>query len=204
MLNSSSNTIVSTLTVNAENDAPVVTATAGALGYTENDAATAIDPGLTLSDSDSANLVSATVQITGGYVNGQDLLGFTNQNGITGSFDPGTGTLTLSGTASVAAYQAAMRSVTYLNNSENPNAADHPGGGFQAQQAAAETAAAVQQHRRGGRVGQIGAGGGDLRARRHFDGVLRAVGVGQHRGGGAGLHGDALGDHQLLTGLQLQ
>jgi len=29
---------------------------------------------------------SATVQITGGYVNGEDVLGFTTQNGITGSF----------------------------------------------------------------------------------------------------------------------
>ena len=38
---------------------------------------------------------SATVQITGNYVNGQDILGFTNQNGISGSFNAATGTLTL-------------------------------------------------------------------------------------------------------------
>src|SRR5262249_33309070 len=51
-------------------DAPVVTA-GHTLNYTENQAATAIDPAITVTDSDDANLVSATVQITGGYVNGE-------------------------------------------------------------------------------------------------------------------------------------
>ena len=61
------------------------------------------------------------MQITGNYVNGQDVLGFTNQNGITGSFNAATGTLTLTGTATVANYQTALRSVTYVNTSDNPS-----------------------------------------------------------------------------------
>jgi hypothetical protein len=71
-------------TITGTNDAPVVTA-GHAMSYTENQAAIAIDSLITVSDVDTANLASATVQITGNYVNGQDVLGFTNQNGITGS-----------------------------------------------------------------------------------------------------------------------
>jgi hypothetical protein len=111
-----------TINVSAVNDAPVVTA-AHTLNYTENQAATAIDPALTVSDVDSANLASATVQITGNYVNGEDLLAFANTATITGSFDAATGTLTLTGTDSVANYQAALRAVTYVNTSDNPSGA---------------------------------------------------------------------------------
>ncbi|MCS4009047.1 putative thioesterase [Bradyrhizobium elkanii USDA 61] len=100
--------------------APVVTA-GHTLNYTENQAATVIDSAITVTDGDDANLVSATVQITGNYVSGQDVLGFTNQNGITGSFDAVTGTLTLTGSSSVANYQAALASVTYINTSDNPS-----------------------------------------------------------------------------------
>ncbi|MCC8980975.1 cadherin domain-containing protein [Bradyrhizobium acaciae] len=100
--------------------APVVTA-GHTLNYTENQAATAIDTAITVSDADDANLVSATVHITGNYVPGEDVLGFNPQNGITGSFDAATGTLTLTGTSSVANYQAALASVTYFNTSDNPS-----------------------------------------------------------------------------------
>ena len=49
----------------ALNDAPVVTATVSALGYTENQSAVAVDPGLTVTDVDNTSLVGATVAITG-------------------------------------------------------------------------------------------------------------------------------------------
>ena len=119
-VNHASNVVTATVSVTPVNDAPVVTA-GHTLNYTENQAATAIDPAITVSDVDSANLASATVQITGNYVNGQDVLGFTTQNGITGSFNAATGTLTLSGSSSVANYQTALRSVTYVNTSDNPS-----------------------------------------------------------------------------------
>ena len=106
----------------AVNDRPVVIA-GHTLNYTENQIATAIDPAITVSDVDSASLASATVQITGNYVKGEDLLGFTDQNGIHGSFDAATGTLTLTGSSSVADYQTALASVTYVNTSDNPSGA---------------------------------------------------------------------------------
>ena len=114
--------VTDTINVTPVNDAPVVVA-GHTLNYTENQAATAIDGAITVSDVDNANLASATVQITGNYVNGQDVLGFTNQNGITGSFDAATGTLTLTGSSSVANYQTALDSVTYVNTSDNPSGA---------------------------------------------------------------------------------
>ena len=110
------------ITVTAVNDAPVVTA-GHTLNYTENQAATAFDPAITVSDVDSANLASATVQITGNYVNGEDVLAFSNTASITGTFDPSTGKLTLSGSDTVAHYQAALASVTYVNTSDNPSGA---------------------------------------------------------------------------------
>src|SRR5690606_16960187 len=109
------------VTVTAVNDAPVVTTTSGNASFTENGAAVAVDGSLTLSDVDNTTISGATVQITGNYANGQDTLSFTNQNGITGSWDDTTGTLTLTGTATVAQYQAALRSITYSNSSESPS-----------------------------------------------------------------------------------
>ena len=76
--------------------------------YTENDAATQITATLTVSDDDDANIESAEVSISGGF--GEDELLFTNQNGITGSFS--NGVLSLSGSATRANYQTALRSVT--------------------------------------------------------------------------------------------
>jgi VCBS repeat-containing protein len=110
------------ITVNPVNDAPVLTA-GGTLGYTENDAPTAIDTTITVSDVDNANLASATAQITSNYVNGQDVLSFTNTATITGSFNAATGTLTLTGSDTLANYQTALRSVKYANTSDNPSVA---------------------------------------------------------------------------------
>jgi len=120
---SSSAPVTGTINVTPVNDAPVTTA-GGTLNYTENQAATPIDSTVTVADVDSANIASATVQISGNYVNGQDILGFTNQNGITGLFNAATGTLALSGSSSVANYKTALDSVTYFNNSDNPSGLD--------------------------------------------------------------------------------
>ncbi len=92
----------------------------GTLNYTENSGAVAIHSSLNLSDFDSTNLVGATIQFSSGFNASQDLIGFTNQLGITGNYDPTTGVLTLTGTATVANYQTALRSITYANSSDSP------------------------------------------------------------------------------------
>lgn len=98
-----------------------LTTSGSTVTYTENSGPVAIDDQLTLTDADSAMLNSAIVRITGNYDSTQDLLGFTSQSGINGNWDSATGTLTLSGSASVTNYEAALRSVTYLNTSDTPS-----------------------------------------------------------------------------------
>jgi hypothetical protein len=113
-------TVTTTVTPNV---APVVTMTASPLIYLENSGAVAIDPALTVTDIDSPNLVSGVVRIASNFAAGQDVLAVAAQNGITGVYDAPTGVLTLTGSATLAHYETALRSVTYLNTSEDPGAA---------------------------------------------------------------------------------
>jgi len=115
-------TATQTATATPVNAVPVLAATDLTLiNYSENDPPTTILPTLTVNDADSPLLVGATVQIIGGLQSGQDVLGFPNPNGITATYNPGSGTLTLTGTTTVANYQTALRSVTYANTSEAPD-----------------------------------------------------------------------------------
>ncbi|WP_440994871.1 hypothetical protein, partial [Cysteiniphilum litorale] len=110
----------STINVNAVNNLPVITA-GGTLNYTENDAASVIDGTITVSDEDDTHIEEATVTITANYVNGEDILAFVDTANITGSFNASTGELTLSGSDTLANYEAALRGVTYQNTSDNPS-----------------------------------------------------------------------------------
>jgi len=98
---------------------PVLTLSNGSLAYTEGQGAAAIDPQLTVSDPGSGSLIGATVELAG-YVQGQDVLAFPGGEGISSTWDSSTGTLSLSGTATVVQYQAALQSVTYTNTSNDP------------------------------------------------------------------------------------
>lgn len=110
-----------TLTITDVDESPVLTISGGTAAFTEDAGAVSVDSGLTVSDPENADLVGAEVRFDSGFVAGQDDLLFTNQSGISGSYNPTSGILTLSGTASVAAYETALRSVTYSNSSQNPN-----------------------------------------------------------------------------------
>jgi hypothetical protein len=87
-----------------------------ALAYTAGSPAVPVTGALTVSSADATTLAGATVSITSGLVASEDSLGFTSQNGITGSYNASTGVLTLTGTASLANYQAALQSVTYSDS----------------------------------------------------------------------------------------
>ena len=98
---------------------PTLTPTAGDLVYTEDDGPVPVDPGLALSDPDSPALAGAAVAI-GGYVPGQDLLGYALPAGLTAEFDADRGVLTFTGPAPLDTYQSLLRSVTYANASHAP------------------------------------------------------------------------------------
>ena len=124
--------LVNTTTAGNQSDPSVTSLAGGGVAVAWEDAtgvrAQIFDdpPSLTITDVDDTNIESATVAITSGFVPGEDVLGFSDQNGITGnsSYDPDTGilTLTLTGSASLAAYEAAFKSVTYENTSDDPSA----------------------------------------------------------------------------------
>ena len=109
-----------TVNVTAVNDAPLVSGAGNSLGYTEQAAAIVLDGALALSDPDNTTLASAKVTISAGFVAG-DTLNFVNQNGISGAYNAATHILTLTGVSSLANYQAALRSVTFFSNSDNPD-----------------------------------------------------------------------------------
>jgi hypothetical protein len=110
------------IAVTGVNDKPVLAASDGSAAWTEGDPGVAVDPGISASDVDSDSFAGATVAISSGYVSG-DSLGFSDQGGITGVFDGETGVLTLSGSGTVAEYEAALRSVTFQSSSDDPTGA---------------------------------------------------------------------------------
>jgi hypothetical protein len=76
-----------------------------------------LDPGVLIVD-DSSTLTGATVTVGGVVIGGNDTLSFTAPpgSGITGVWNSSTKTLTLTGAATVAAYQTALRSVTFATS----------------------------------------------------------------------------------------
>ncbi|MEO5371754.1 MAG: Ig-like domain-containing protein, partial [Magnetococcus sp. DMHC-1] len=116
-------TDTASITVTAVNDTPMVTPGADS-AYVEGGPAILVAPGISLMDVDSGELLTgATITITGHYQSGQDVLGFANTGNISGHWDAATGTLTLTGSDTVANYQAALRQVTFTNLSQDPTAA---------------------------------------------------------------------------------
>lgn len=109
-------------TVTAVNDPPVLAdIETTPLDYTENATATIITNTITVTDVDDTNLESAVISISDNYQSEQDILSFTDANGIFGTWVEATGILTLNGSASLADYQMALRSIRYFNNSDNPS-----------------------------------------------------------------------------------
>ena len=110
------------VTIRSTNTPPsLLTNSAGALQFLEKDPALDVTPALTVQDVDSPNMIGAAVKITGNYQQGQDQLLFVNTAKIQGSWDVLTGTLSLSGLDTQANYQAALRTVKYVNTSNNPS-----------------------------------------------------------------------------------
>jgi VCBS repeat-containing protein len=102
------------------NDAPILILSPAPLEYVAGDEPLPVDSALELSDPDAGDSIrSATIRIVG-YVEGEDVLRFASKYGITGRFDAETGILSLNGVATPAGYQAALRSVTYINLSAEP------------------------------------------------------------------------------------
>jgi len=113
---------------------PTITTDSGSAAFVAGDNTTstpvAVDTGITFSDGSAGTAASATVQITGNFNSGEDLLAFTNDSSTTGnivaSYDTGTGVLTLTSagaTATIAQWQHALGTITYTDTAITPNTA---------------------------------------------------------------------------------
>lgn len=103
-----------------------LTASTGhAATFTEGAGPVAIASGdATVADVDSAALQSMTVTITNRQNGTAETLGFdTSGTAIAGSYDSGTGILSLTGAASAADYRRVLRTVTYNNGAATPGPA---------------------------------------------------------------------------------
>jgi protein-disulfide isomerase len=96
----------------AVNQAPVIVPGRTEVTVVAEDLPVVIDEQLSVEDADNDNLVSGSVQIVSGLQNG-DVLSVQDQGGISSSYDPVTGTLTLAGEATVAQWQSLLRTVTF-------------------------------------------------------------------------------------------
>ncbi|MEL6342764.1 MAG: MopE-related protein [Myxococcota bacterium] len=110
------------ISVKDVNDAPNLTLYNFNLNYTEDSGAVQANVNPQIVDVDSTQIKSATVQLTSGRVSGEDVLAATVTGSIAQSFDPSSGTLTLTGADTLSNYTTVLRSVTYENtNQNNPN-----------------------------------------------------------------------------------
>jgi len=91
--------------------------------YTENDGATPLLSGISITDVDSSNLSSVVVTIAG-YIGSQDVLDYLTAGtsvAASTSVSGTTWTLTLTGGADINEYETVLDSLTYVNNSDNPS-----------------------------------------------------------------------------------
>lgn len=93
----------------------------GATQYTEDGKPRAVDAALKIKDANDSHLERASVRIGAGLQPGDELL-FKNRRAITATYKPGAGVLTLTGHATEAGYQDALRSVRFRTAHENPRA----------------------------------------------------------------------------------
>lgn len=103
--------------------APTLANSGTAPKYTVGGAAVALAASLGISDPGTTNLASASVAITAGFKTG-DTLSYTAQTGITTSYNATTGVLTLTGSATLAAYQAELASVKFASSATDPTFAN--------------------------------------------------------------------------------
>jgi len=125
-------TATKTIVVTPVNDKPMLTLSSALFSYTEMTGKQYVDATLTVTDPDTDTLSKASVQISGGYDSGKDVLSCENDPatlsvggtsyGLSQSWNATTGTLTVStsGTAPLSVWETILREVQYENPSQHP------------------------------------------------------------------------------------
>ncbi len=101
------------------NPAPTPALATTTLSYKFGTGPIVVDANLTLADADGDNIIRATVSIQN-FQPGNETLTFNPQAPVTASFNTTTGVLTLQGKATLAVYQAILRTVSYNYTGPDP------------------------------------------------------------------------------------
>src|SRR5262249_28247800 len=109
-----------TVTIAAQDAAPVLSNVAASASYTENAAPVTLSSAATVSDVDNQTLASATVAISSGFFTGDVLAANVAGTSITANYNAASGVPTLTGNDTLAHYQQVLDSVTYVSSSTNP------------------------------------------------------------------------------------
>src|SRR5205814_2195244 len=99
---------------------PSLANVASSASYTAGATATTLSSSTTVSDPNTANLVSGTVSISSGLLTGDTLAPSTNGTSITANYNASTGVLSLSGSDTLAHYQQVLDSISYSSSNQNP------------------------------------------------------------------------------------
>jgi hypothetical protein len=99
-------------------DAPSLGPSGARLDYTVGDAPGLLHSFIELTDNVGTGFSGATIQIINGIAG--DVLSITDMGGFTGSWDPNTYTISITGNGSLADLQAMIRSTTYHSTSNDP------------------------------------------------------------------------------------
>jgi gliding motility-associated-like protein len=110
----SGNCIINIDVINV-NDPPVISTTSPSNTTEYEIGGVIVDSNLQVDDIDNTTLVGVTVRISTNFEVG-DVLEFADQSGITHVYDGNTGILTLTGTATLAQYSAAIASIRFEND----------------------------------------------------------------------------------------
>ena len=100
---------------------PIISNSNNSVTFTENSAPIKLWPQLNITSSQSATLNSAYISFQSGYQQGVDQLAASAGGSIAVQWNAATGVLELSGSATRAEYNAAIRSITFANASESPS-----------------------------------------------------------------------------------
>ena len=114
-----SDDVIVAVTIAPVNDAPALVVDDSDTDFIEDGAPSAAMKRPVITDADDSQLEGATVAITQNFQTG-DVLAFADTAKIAGSYDAGTGTLTLTGTATPAEYETALASVTFAHEGDDP------------------------------------------------------------------------------------
>ena len=94
------------------------------LSYSSGGSTLVVDNALTVADPVSATFASARISVSSGFVSG-DVLSVTTSGSVTSTYDSTAGVLTLSGTDTLATYEAVLRTIGFRST-----AADATNGGL--------------------------------------------------------------------------